>query len=279
VIVNLVSGGFFRALQVPVAKGRVFGDPDDSRSPRVAMLSASLARRLWPDRDPVGERIRLGLGWPEGDYAQVIGIAGDVRYGPLGQPASDAVYLPFTQMAYEETLLALRHDIDTRRLVPILRARLAQVDPTLPLYDVATLEERVATSISQARFSAILLGVFAAVGLILAAVGVYGVMAFAVSLRTREMGIRVALGATPRSVLTLVLRDGMILAGVGIAAGLAVSLAGARLLEGDLYGLSPLDPTTYVILTAFMAATAAAACLVPAVRVLRANPLTALREE
>lgn len=280
VVVNLVDETFFRTLGIPVLRGRGFEPSDDADAPRVAVVNLAAARAYWPGEDPIGSQIRLSLGWPEGAYAEVVGVVGDVRYGDLEEEPDPTVYLPFRQFTYHSNFFLARGETATPgSLAEPLRGAVLALDPGLPVYDIRPLQARVDDATSRARFSASLLGMFGALALVLAAVGVYAVMAFAVSGRIREIGLRIAVGARFGDVVRLVLRDGLILTGIGLILGLAAASALTRLVAGQLYGVGPLDPWTYAAVVGTLSLTALGASYLPAWRAARVDPLVALRDE
>ncbi len=278
VAVNMVSSGYFEALEIPLVVGRGFEDSDRNDSLRVAVIGETLAREAWPGEEPIGKRIRLGLGWPEGEWAEVVGVARDVRHGPITEKLRSAVYLPYQQFAYDSHYFILRGTGRSGRLTGMLRDRLASLDPSLPLFDVTAMSTRIATSISRARLGAWLLGAFAVLGTALALGGVYSVVSYAIAQRTREIGIRLTLGARSQDVLRLVLGEVLLLTALGITIGLGGALAASRTLVGELYLVSRFDPLTYGTLAVAMAAVALLACYIPARRALAIEPIHALRE-
>jgi len=280
VVVNMVDEDFFQTLEIPVIRGRTFTAADREGNPRVAVINLTAALRYWPGEDPIGSRIRLSVGWPEGDYAEIVGVVGDVRYADLDQEVAPTVYLPYRQFMYHANYFLTRADgTEPGALVEPLRAAVLGLDSNLPIFDVRTLESRVGDVSSRARFSASLLATFAAIALALAAVGVYAVMTFAVSGRTREIGLRMAVGAGSKDVLRLVLRDSAALTLIGLGVGLAASLGLTRFLAGQLYGVEPTDAWTYMAVTGLLALTALVAAWLPARRAARVDPLIALRHE
>ena len=280
VVVNLVDETYFRTLGIPILRGRDFEPRDRDGSPRVAVINMAAAHAYWPGEESIGSRIRLSLGWPEGEYAEVVGVVGDVQYGKLDEEVAPAVYLPFRQFSYHANFFLARADgVEPGELAEPLRAAVLALDPKLPVYDVRTMRARVADSSSRARFSASLLTAFGVLALMLAAVGVYAVMAFAVSGRIREIGLRMAVGARSSDVMRLVLRDSLLLTLVGLAIGLAASLVLTRMLAVPLYGVAPTDPLTFAGATALLALTALGAGYLPAWRAARVDPLVALRHE
>jgi predicted lysophospholipase L1 biosynthesis ABC-type transport system permease subunit len=228
----------------------------------------------------VGERIRLSVGWPENDgWAEVVGVVGDVKSGDLRAVAGPGVYLPLAQFAYRANYLVVEVAGDPGAAIPAVRAVVRDLDPQLPLWDPGPLAGHVARATASERFSMVLLSVFGGLALALAAVGIYGIVAQSVAGRTREIGLRLALGARPAGVLGLVFRQGFAIAGVGLAAGAVGALAATRVLRTQLYGISPSDPGTLVGAVAVLGAVAAFAIWLPARRAARVAPMEALRHE
>jgi putative ABC transport system permease protein len=280
VAVFTTSPGYFEALRIPLVAGRFYTASDRAGGDPVAVISQSMARRYWPGRSALGGSITLGdPADPETRWLTVAGIAGDVRHERLSDEAYPQLYLPFSQAPTRSVVLTIRAQGDPSTLVPAIRRQLAEIDSDLPLADVATLAERKAVSLARPRVNAAVLGSFALAALILAAVGIYGVVAYGVIQRTRELGIRMALGAGRGTLLRMVIRQGMmpVLAGLGL--GLAAALAGGRVLRSLLFGVGAGDPATFVAATLFLVAVALAAMYVPARRAARSDPMAALRND
>lgn len=283
VLRHYVAPEHFKVLGIPVLEGRAFTAQDAAGHPRVVIINQGAARRFWPAGNALGQRVWFGGGGgfssPD-STAEVVGVVGDVAYQPLDQrPFQPDFYTPYAQFTYASRMVLVRTAGDPAGVVNAIRAVVRSVDPDLPLFDVQTLRERLGGSWSKQRFNALLLGGFAAVALLLAASGIYGVVAYAVSQRTREMGIRLALGATPGGVLRLVVREGMALPLAGMAAGLVASLGLVRVLRASLYEVSPTDPGVIGVTLGLMLVVALIACVVPGRRATRADPLEALRAE
>jgi predicted permease len=287
---RFVTPGYFEAMRVPLLRGRDFSDRDVNGQTRVALVSRSMAERHWPGEEAVGKRIAYaGIGRGENqtpEWIEVVGVVGDVKHRGLDLESKPEIYVPVYQPLFStrptpplSLYVAVRAKGDPAALAPALRREVAAVDPEQPLANVRTMEERLAESVAQRRFNMTLLGVFACVALLLAGVGVYGVMAYAVARRTHEIGVRVALGAQRGDVVRLVLRQGMWLALAGVGVGVAGAYAATRLMTGLLYGVSPTDPLTFVGVSALLTAAALLACLVPARRATRVDPMVALRYE
>ena len=282
---HYVAPGHFRALGVPLVRGRAFTDADDADHPRVAIISESAARKFWPGQgeDPLGQRVWFGGGSnfdrPDSS-AEIVGIVGDVADEPLdARPNRASFYTPYRQFTYASRAVFVRTTVDPTAIVPAVRKAVASAAPDLPLYDVQTMEQRIGGSWARHRFDAGLFGLFGAAALLLAAFGMYVVVAYAVARRTREMGIRVALGALPRSVVQLVVREGLTFPAIGLVIGAALAVAFARLLRAQLYGVGPTDPLVFAATSALLLAVSTLACIVPALRATRADPLEALHAE
>jgi len=284
---RLVSPGYFEALEVPLVRGRLFTAADRAGAPKVMVINESLAAAAWPGEDPIGKRIVCcEEPGPDGalPFKEVVGVVGDVRFRGLARDEGPAFYLPLGQepdaaWAWLQGSMAViaRAAGDPAALVPALRRTVTRFDPDLPLYDVAALAERRAEALAAERFNGVLLTLLGALGLVLAAVGVYGILAYFVGQRTRELGVRIALGASTRRIFALVLGQSLAPVAAGVAAGLALAAAGTRLLESQLYGVAGTDPATFVTVAAVLAAVAALAAAVPARRALAIEPARALR--
>ena len=235
-----------------------------------------MARRYWAGADPIGQRFRIG---DDPHWTEIVGIAGNVKHATLREPMAPEFYVPYRQVPWSFMSLVVRTPLAAPAAATTIAHELAAVDPALPAMPVRAMSDLISVSFSMDRFEMLGLGVFAAVALALAVVGLYGVMSYVVSRRTREIGVRIALGATPSAILHLVMRDGLRLTGVGIAIGLAGSFAAARVIRSWLYGVGASDPLTFVAVTALLAAVATFACYVPARRAVATDPTTALRAE
>ena len=280
-------GNYFQTLGIPLLKGRSFTLEDRNDAQPVAIVSETAARQFWPGQDPIGKRIRWGVYTP---WQTIVGIVGDVNDEPLGQPVQLHVYRPYLQMAdlfFEDSRfgdvrsmnLTARSQTDPASLTSAVIGQIHSLDPDLAVAHIRTMAQVISSSVAGPRFNTLLLGVFAGVALFLAAIGIYGVMAYAVTQQTHELGIRLALGAQPRNVLHLVLRQGVRLAGVGATFGVAAALALTRLMAGLLYGVSATDPVTFSCVVILLLAIALLACYVPARRAMRVDPMVALRHE
>ncbi len=279
---RFASQDYFRAMRIPLVAGRAFAITDDLKSPPVAMVNESLARHFWPGQDPVGKRFKFppGNGRPGDPWFTIVGVVADVKSSGLDAPTPDEIYTPTTQGVGLATGLVLRaREGSGAQLVSVLRAKLHDLDSDLPIFDVATLDDVVAQAVAARRFLATLLAGFAAVALALAALGIYGVMAYAVSQRRQEIGVRMALGAKERDVLRMVIGQGLRLVALGVVVGVAFLLAVSHLMASLLFGVPPTDVATFGSISAALVAVALLASWLPARRAARIHPMTALRRE
>jgi predicted permease len=285
---RIVTDGYFSALRVPIVAGRPFGAEDRAGAPRAVILSRALAERIWPGQDAVGKRLLCCEGTPEDPRPKtVVGVAGDVRSRGPGEEIYPEFYLPAAQapdVAWDwvqrtVTVVARAANGRAESLAPSIREALRRTSPETPLYDVRTMRERLRETVAEERFLTILLTALGGVGLLLAAIGIYGVIAYFVAQRTAEFGVRIALGATPRDIVLAAARHGLPPIGVGLAVGAAAALSATRLMAAALRGVSPRDPLTFAAVIAVLAATAALAAWVPARRATRIDPSEALRAE
>ena len=280
---HYIGPDHFKTLGIPLVKGRVFTERDGPDAPRVTVISETAASRFWPGEDPIGRRVWFGGGSnfdsPERS-AEIIGVVGDVVYRPLDrEPNFASFYTPFQQFTYSNRMWFLRTQGNPMALVPAVREAVASVDAEVALQEVQPLTEVVTGSWARHRFDAMLFGGFGVAALLLAATGIFAVVAWAVATRTREFGIRIALGANSARVVRQVLREGMVFPLIGLLAGIAGSAAIARLLRSSLYEVSPLEPRVLVAMGTLLILVAVAACLGPAWRATRADPIEALRSE
>ncbi len=276
---QVVTPDYFRAMGVRILKGRVFGERDRDGAPGVVLVNETLARAFWPTEDPVGKRLRLGGEDPNVPWLTIVGVVNDVRYRGLDAAIRQDLYLPSAQAPQREMSMVVRTASEPMGLAAAVRAAVLSVDADLPIYRVRGMREVVDASLGQQRFPLQILAAFALLALVLAAVGIYGVMSYAVTQRTHEIGVRMALGAGRAEVLRMVVGQGLRLAIMGVAVGLAGSLALTRLLSSLLFGVSATDPATFVGVPVLLAAVAALACYIPARRATRVDPMVALRCE
>ena len=278
-----VSAHYFQTVRIPIVHGRVFDERDKLDAERVCMISEGLAKRLWPAADAIGRRVKLGKpeGGPNPDWMTIVGVVAEVRHQALGAEPGPDLYLPSTQLAWKQMhfLVKAREGIKPLSLVPALRKQIAAAAPEVGVFNFVSLGNEVANSLWQQHLRGWLLGFFSIVALSLAAAGLYGAVAYGVAQRTREIGIRMALGATRGSVLRLVLGEGMRAVGVGLVAGIGGALIVSRLLSASLFGVSGNDLTSYGSACLILAAIASIAALIPARRASLVNPMEALRTE
>ncbi len=287
-LMRLATPGYFATMKIQVVRGRTFGADDKRGAPLVMVINQTLAHEAFPGQDPIGKRIACCESGPDGspNWKEVIGVVRDVHALGLDASPMPEFYLPMVQAPAaawtwtDRTMtVAVRGQGDAISLMPALRRAVAEVDPALPLYNLGTMQGRVMDSLAQSRFSTMLLTVFGAIALILAAIGVYGVISYGVAQRTQEIGIRMALGARHADVLAMVVRHGAALAGIGLAVGLAGALALSQLMSSLLFQVSPTDPPTFASGTMVLTAVAVLAAALPARRAARTDPMVALRNE
>ncbi len=271
-----VSPDYFRTLGIPLEAGRAFDDHDDANAPAVVIVNQALGRRYWPGQDPVGKRLRFDQGDP---WMEVVGVVGDTRAMGLGKSPAPVLYVPYRQFSLPLMQLFVGADADAGAVRALVQAKVRALDAELPLGDTRALTDLVAGQTAEPRFRATLLLTFAGLALLLAAVGLYGLIGYTVANRVREIGIRVALGATARQVVAPIVREGLALAGLGVAIGLAASLAVTRVLSAFLFGVSATDPLTFLGVSVLLLGVALVASVVPARRALKVDPVTALRAE
>jgi putative ABC transport system permease protein len=272
------SPNFFHAMGIPILMGRDFTDTDARDSMKVTIIDQRLAREYWPNESPLGKRVRFGPPEENRPWHTIVGVVGAVRQQSLDQTERNTVYIPHAQDSMGDMTLTVRA-ANPEGLASAIRGQVKAMDPDQPITYMRTMNEILSRLVWQPRLYAILFGVFAAVALALASVGIYGVMAYSVSERTREIGIRVALGAERRDVLILVITRGMKLALIGAAIGLGASLALTRLMRSLLFEVSATDPLTFAGLAALLTAVAMLACYLPARRATKVDPMVALRCE
>jgi putative ABC transport system permease protein len=269
-----VSSGFFQTVGIPLLRGRDFGYADGPNAPPAAIVNETLKRRFWPDMEAVGQSFSIG-----GTTYEIAGVARDTKYRNLREQPRMTMYLPLAQSYESSANLLVKTAVPVEQTVEALRRELRAIDPALPLYNVRTLAEHVDRSLYLDRLRARLISWLAALALSLAAIGVYGVVSYSVAERTREVGIRLALGAHPRAVLNMILGAGTRLAAIGVLAGLLLSLWLTRLVATELYGVEQMDPLTLIGASALLVAVVALASFVPAWRATRIDPIKALRYE
>jgi len=271
---RIISPEFFKTFRVPLVNGRLFAESDDAKGPPVVAVSESLARIYFSNENPVGKRIIIS-----GGTRAIVGVVGDVKHSALDEEPKAEIYFPMAQSTRRTMTLAVRASGDPTQIVAAIRGQIRAEDKEMPIFNLQIMERLVDKSVAPRRFNLLLLGVFALVGLALAGVGLYGVMSYTVTQRTREIGVRMALGAQTGAVLRLVIREGMKLAFIGALLGLGGALALTRLLKTLLFGVSATDPLTFIVIAALLIIVALLACWIPARRATKVNPMVALRHE
>ena len=279
---RIVTDGYFAAMGIPIVTGREFTERDALNQPRVAVVNDAMAKKHWPHESPIGKRVSFSTNEPH--WYEIVGVAGNIKHRALEAVDRPELYVPYRQPLFAEwtvrpMYVIARTSADPASIVAIARHEIARVDPDQPISDVRTMDERIGRSLSSRRFSMVLLALFAGLALTLAAVGIYGIVAYSVTERTHEIGVRVALGAQRRDVMAMVVGQGMTMTIVGTAIGVAASAALARLMSSLLFGVSAVDPVTFVAIPLLLIAVALAACYVPARRAMRVDPLETLRSE
>jgi putative ABC transport system permease protein len=282
--IRVVSPQFFEAMRIPLLRGRYLSEEDRADSRLVAVIDQEFVRRFYPNENPIGKRFTFGP--PDGvtdstqnEWIEVVGVVGHTAHEGLDADPRIQLYLPYRQATFPFMAVAVRTTGNPDRYVNLVRQAVRSVDPDQPISAVSNMDELLSRSVGQRRLSMMLLSFFSGIALVLASIGIYGVMSYSVTQRSRELGVRIALGADRGDVLRLVLRQGMRLALIGIGIGLAAALALTRLIESQLYGVAATDPGTFVAVAAVLAATALLANLIPAIRAMRMDPAVVLREE
>ncbi|HET9264789.1 MAG TPA: ABC transporter permease [Vicinamibacterales bacterium] len=276
--VRAVTAGYFPTMRIPVVRGRAIGSTDRVESAPVVVINQATQRKFWPDADPIGQRLALTRGRTT-VWREIVGIVGDVRHASLGTAPKPEIYMPYAHDPFMFLRIAVRSNASTELLAGTMRAAVWAVDRNQPVSRVRPMADVVAASVAQTRFGTVLISAFALLALVLASVGLYGVIAYSVTLRLHELGIRVALGAERRHVVGLVLRQALGLAGTGLALGLILALGLARGLTAQLYGVSSTDPVTLAGVTTILVAVTLLASYLPARRALSIDPAIALRRE
>ena len=273
VVIEAIGTQWFETMRVPMKMGRAFSDADNAQAPRVVIINEALARRFWPNENPVGKRIVVG----RGTESEVVGVAGNVKNNGLGVDSEPQLYLPFPQLPWGNMNLLVRAAIDPHQLISTLRQQVYAVDPDQPITQVQTMDELLATFRAQPRFTVFLLSSLSAIALILAIVGIYGVIAYTVAQRRHELGIRMALGAERSDVLRLIVARGLLLTLIGIVAGLIAAMASTRVMESLLYHVRSRDLTTFALASVLFLVVGTAASYLPARRAMSVDPREALR--
>jgi len=280
---NAVEPSYFRALGITLVAGRDFTERDDSKSTPVVIVNRTLAQRFFPNQDPIGRHIRPGIGNGYGSgeppMREIVGVIGDVKQGDLGAEAAPEVYAPLAQSPFSPIFIVVRTTNDPRSIVEPARRQVASLDRKAPIYQVETLDQYFAQSLAKPRFITLLLSGFAGLALLLACLGVYGVISYVVVQRTHEIGIRIALGAQKGDVLRMVIGEGLRPALAGVAIGIVGALRLTRHLSSVLYGVKPTDPLTFAAVSLILTCVALLACYIPARRAIKVGPMAALRYE
>lgn len=275
---NSVTPEYFRALTLPLLSGRPFRAGDRAGAAPVSIINETLAKQIWPGENPIGKRLRFGVD-PAEPLTEVVGVARDAKYRSIGDAGIPMFYLPLAQASPRSVTLLVRNRPGTPSPAAALRALVRDLDPSLPIALNHGYADIIGLSLMPNRVARGLAGLFGATGLVIASVGLYGVLAYMVSRRRREIGIRMALGAAARNVRNLVLRDGLRMVAAGLLLGFAGAAVVSRLLGSLLYGVSPLDPLTYTVIALLLGTVAILACLVPVRRALGTEPLEVLRHD
>jgi len=277
-----VSENYLQTMSIPLRRGRYFGAQDNEHAMPVVIINETMARTYWPNVDALGRRFKLGDPADNTPWMTIVGVVGDVRQMGIDVPVKAEMYMPYRQADlrfYVPRDLVFRTAGDPASLVGSVRQAIRAVDPDQPISDVATMEEVLGREISQRRLGMILLTAFAVLALLLASLGIYGVLAYFVAQHRNEIGVRLALGATPAKILLFVLQKGMRLTLLGVGIGLAASFALTRLMTSLLFGVNPVDPLTFAAVPVLLAVVAFLACWIPARRAARVDPVVALRYE
>ncbi len=273
-----ITPGYLNAIGIRLVKGRAITDQDTDSSEPVAMINEEMARKYWPDRDPVGMKVTSDTGLHIS--RRIVGVVTSVKHFGPGSDAAPELYIPYAQDPWPQTMTLVLETIgDPESLIASAQKEIWALDRNLPVAEIFTMEDLLSRSVAQPRFRTVLLGIFASVALLLSMVGIYGVVTYSTERRTHEIGIRTALGALPRDILTLIFRDGMALTLIGIGTGLILATGISRMLSGFLFATPPIDPITYICVSLFLAAVALFACMLPAIRAARVDPVQALKYE
>jgi putative ABC transport system permease protein len=276
---HIVSSGYLATLGIPLIRGRAFTDADDEKAPRVGMINALMAHRFFPGDDPVGKRFMVGHPGEKNDWMTIVGVTGDTRLYGLANPARLEIYLPFRQSATSDMNLIVKSGVGEAALSSAIRDTVAAIDKDQPILITTTMNQLVSDSEATRKITLVLLGLFSALALILAAIGIYGVISYSVAQRTHEIGIRTALGAQRGDLMRMILKQGLRTAVVGVGVGLGAAVGLAQLIKSMLFGVSAADPLTFVGVALALLCVALAASYIPARRAMRVDPLVALKYE
>jgi putative ABC transport system permease protein len=273
-----ISSDYFYTMEIPILLGRDFDSRDTADRPNVIIVDDALARRYYEEQSPIGKKISV-LTEQGAKDCTIIGVVPHLQHISPGRSANPfQAYFPYSQWDYDDEYLIVKSTIDSDTLSSAIRDVVASIDPAIPISDISTYDNVVAEKFITRRLSAFVVTLFSGAALSLSAVGLYGILAYSVGQRTREIGIRMALGARGANVIKLVTQSGLRIVGVGLAAGVGAGLVAVNLIQGVLYGVSPIDPISFGVSLLFLGIAAVLACLLPALRAIRINPITALRE-
>jgi putative ABC transport system permease protein len=272
-----VSPGYFHVMRIPLLRGRFFSEQDSPSNPNVAIISETLARRYFPNQDPIGRQMRFGFPPNRNVPRQIVGVVGDVRDVALSKKPDPMMYVPFAQAPLYGGEVVVRSSLSVSSVAAAIRETVYSIDKNLPVTDVESFTDAVGQSISRERFRTFLLGSFSAIALLLAAVGIFGIVSYSASQRSQEIGIRMAVGAQRRDILRLILGQGAKLALLGLGSGVVFALLLTRLMESQLYNVSATDPLTFGGVAIILLGVAVTACYIPARRAMRVDPIVALR--
>lgn len=276
---NVITSRYFETVGISLLRGRLFSEQDTQQSSQVAIVNERLARHFWPNENPIGKRFRFGDNTVSNPLIEIVGLVSDTRVADLFAQPRMYIYFPLTQRHQEQVILHLRADQDPERLTTAVRSEFAAIDPSLPVYDVKAFARYIDDAITPQRLAALLSSAVGALALMLAATGLYGRMAYDVEQRTREIGIRMALGAQPRDLLALVIEQGLVLASIGVGFGLIVALGVTRLIKSLLFGVSATDASIFAVISLLLMTISTLACYIPARRAIRVDPHQLLRYE
>jgi putative ABC transport system permease protein len=276
--VRAVDAGYFQTMGIPLLRGRNFSDLEQKEPRHVILINETLARQYFPNEDPIGKRLDVNM-FDKPFWAEIIGVVGNVRYDSLIDEPPPATYFSHPDLTYSFMTLVIRTDGDPTAIAPAVQREIRSLDPNQPVSDVRSMNQVMSEWVSRSRFNTLLLGLFAGLATLLSAVGIFGVMNYSVALRTRELGLRLAIGAQPRQVLLLVLKQGLWLTVLGVVIGLGAAFALTRLLSGLLFGVQAVDVSTFTTISLLLVAVSLLACYLPARRAMRIDPLQALRYE
>ena len=276
---RVIAGDYFKVMGMPLLEGRIFTEADHTRGPGVVIVDQPFAKRYFPEADPIGRHLLVYEGSQGYASCEIVGVVGGVRHISLQRQPRPTIYFPYEQFSRSNLNVVVRSGANPASIAAGVRAALSSLDPDEPVAAFTPMPQIVSESASGGRFNAFLLGLFGGLALILAAAGIYGVMSYAVSQRTHEIGVRLALGAPPHAMLRMIVRQGMILVGVGLIVGLALAASLTRFMASQLYGVNAMDPSTFAAALIVLSCVSLAACLIPARRAMRVDPMIALRYE